>query len=54
MTEGKTSPDYVGIGFEKIDRDLRFLIECLGEVLRELGNEELAASPNAMPQSSTV
>ena len=43
MTEEKTSPDYVGIGFEKIDRDLRFLIECLGEVLRELGNEELAA-----------
>ena len=43
MTQGITSPDYVGIGFEKIDRDLRFLIECLGEVLRELGNEELAA-----------
>ena len=43
MTVEKTSPDYVGIGFEKIDRDLRFLIECLGEVLRELGNEELAA-----------
>ena len=43
MTEENISPDYVGIGFEKIDRDLRFLIECLGEVLRELGNEELAA-----------
>ena len=43
MTSEIASPDYVGIGFEKIDRDLRFLIECLGEVLRELGNEELAA-----------
>ena len=43
MTGGKTPPDYVGIGFEKIDRDLRFLIECLGEVLRELGRGELAA-----------
>jgi len=43
MTKGNSVPDYVAIGFEKIDRDLQFLIECLGEVLRELGNEELAA-----------
>ena len=44
MTQGKISvPDYVGIGFEKIDHDLQFLIECLGEVLEELGLSELAA-----------
>ena len=34
--QGNSAPDYVGIGFEKIDHDLRFLIECLGEVLDEL------------------
>ena len=39
--QGNTVPDYVGIGFEKIDRDLNFLIECLGEVLGELGHYEL-------------
>ncbi len=33
MTKGNSVPDYVAIGFDKIDRDLRFLIECLGEVL---------------------
>lgn len=36
------APDYVAIGFEKIDRDLRFLVGCLGEVLSELGLEPLA------------
>ena len=35
-------PDYIAIGFEKIDRDLRYLLECLGEVLMELGLGELA------------
>ena len=40
--QGNTVPDYVAIGFEKIDRDLRFLIDCLGEVLGELGHPELA------------
>jgi hypothetical protein len=40
MTQGITSPDYVGIGFDKIDRDLKFLSECLGEVLSELGHDE--------------
>jgi phosphoenolpyruvate carboxylase len=40
--QGKSAPDYVTIGFEKIDRDLHFLIECLGEVLTELGLGELA------------
>jgi phosphoenolpyruvate carboxylase len=39
--QGNTVPDYVAIGFEKIDRDLRFLIGCLGEVLAELGHDEL-------------
>lgn len=40
--QGNSAPDYVTIGFEKIDRDLRFLIECLGEVLTDLGLGELA------------
>jgi phosphoenolpyruvate carboxylase len=35
--------DYVALGFEKIDRDLHFLIGCLDEVLRSLGHEDLAA-----------
>jgi phosphoenolpyruvate carboxylase len=42
MTQGNTTPDYVGLGFAKINRDLQFLIECLGEVLGELGNTQLA------------
>ncbi len=42
MTKGNFLPDYVGIGFDKIDRDLKFLIECLGEVLCELGSDDLA------------
>ena len=42
MIQGKSAPDYVAIGFEKIDRDLKFLIECLGEVLTELGLGPLA------------
>jgi phosphoenolpyruvate carboxylase len=40
--QGNSAPDYVTIGFEKIDRDLKFLIECLGEVLTELGLPQLA------------
>jgi phosphoenolpyruvate carboxylase len=35
-------PDYIAMGFEKIDRDLRFLLECLSEVLVDLGLGELA------------
>jgi phosphoenolpyruvate carboxylase len=53
MTKGQSVPDYVAIGFEKIESDLKFFIECLGEVLSELGLSELAghlpwfgASPN--------
>ncbi len=42
MTKGSLSPDYVRIGFDKIDRDLKFLVECLGEVLCELGLDHLA------------
>jgi hypothetical protein len=35
--KGQYVPDYVAIGFDKIDRDLKFLIECLGSVLENLG-----------------
>jgi phosphoenolpyruvate carboxylase len=34
--------DYLESGFEKIHRDLEFLIACFGEVLEELGQPELA------------
>jgi phosphoenolpyruvate carboxylase len=43
--QGTSAPDYVAIGFEKIDRDLKFLIECLGEVIAELGLGQLAEHP---------
>jgi phosphoenolpyruvate carboxylase len=43
MTKGQSVPDYVAIGFDKIDRDLKFLIACLGEVLDELGLKSLSA-----------
>ncbi|MEZ0256235.1 MAG: phosphoenolpyruvate carboxylase [Chthoniobacter sp.] len=43
MTKGQPASDYVTIGFEKIERDLRFFIECLGEVLGELGLSDLAS-----------
>ena len=42
MIKGQPT-DYVAIGFEKIERDLHFFMECLGEVLRELGLADLAA-----------
>ena len=42
MTKGKNIPDYVSVGFDKIDRDLDFLLGCLREVLEELGLNELA------------
>lgn len=38
-----TTADYIQSGFEKIDRDLEFLLQCLGEVLCDLGEEEAAA-----------
>lgn len=37
-----SAPDYVGIGFSRIEDDLRFLIECFREVLVDLGQEEIA------------
>ncbi len=36
-------PDYLGVGFEKIDHDLRFLMDRLAEVLESLGQGEMAA-----------
>lgn len=41
--QGTSVPDYVALGFEQIDRDLAYLMECLGEVLADLGHHELAA-----------
>jgi phosphoenolpyruvate carboxylase len=38
----KTTADYIASGFEKIGRDLGFLMECLREVLEELGETEVA------------
>jgi phosphoenolpyruvate carboxylase len=37
-----TKPDYIAIGFEQIDRDLRELMAAFSEVLRDLGHEDLA------------
>jgi phosphoenolpyruvate carboxylase len=37
-----TALDYLQEGFSQLDRDLRFLIECFAEVLRELGHGDLA------------
>jgi phosphoenolpyruvate carboxylase len=34
--------DYVALGFDQIHRDLRLLVDCLAEVLEELGEKELA------------
>ncbi|HEV7402069.1 MAG TPA: phosphoenolpyruvate carboxylase [Chthoniobacteraceae bacterium] len=42
MKQGTSSPDYLGLGFEMLDRELRFLTECLREVLIELGHRDLA------------
>jgi phosphoenolpyruvate carboxylase len=38
----KTTADYIASGFEKISADLDFLMGCLQEVLRELGENEVA------------
>lgn len=35
-------PDYVEIGFRQIDTDIHWLSDCLAEVLRDLGESELA------------
>jgi phosphoenolpyruvate carboxylase len=42
MNKGNSVPDYVAIGFDKIDRDLKFLVGCLGDVLDELGLHALS------------
>jgi hypothetical protein len=41
-TEGPILPDYLTLGFEKIDGDLSFLMDCFREVLESLGKKELA------------
>ncbi len=38
----KTTADYIVSGFAKIDADLKYLMECLKEVLDELGEQEAA------------
>ncbi len=38
-----SKPDYLTIGFEQIDRDLRLLVSSFAEVLRDLGYADLAA-----------
>jgi phosphoenolpyruvate carboxylase len=38
----KTTADYIASGFEKIDADLGYLMECLREVLRDLGEDGAA------------
>ena len=44
MSQDETvKSDYVALGFEKIDRDLQFLIGSLEEVLISLGHQDLAA-----------
>ena len=40
--QGSHVPDYVALGFDQIDSDLRFLIKCFGEVLEDLGHADLA------------
>lgn len=55
MKKGNNVPDYVTIGFDKIDQDLRFLIDCLREVLENLKLSHLAEHlpwyANAKPTS---
>lgn len=42
MIQGTTPPDYLSRGFDLMDANLRFLLECFSEVLTELGHPELA------------
>jgi len=44
----KTTADYIASGFAKIDTDLSYLMQCLREVLTELGESEAA---NVLPWS---
>ncbi|RYD73858.1 MAG: phosphoenolpyruvate carboxylase, partial [Verrucomicrobiaceae bacterium] len=43
MKEGNTTPDYLDIGFQQMNRDLRLLLDCFAEVLTDLGHPDLAA-----------
>lgn len=42
MTNSTDTPDYMGIGFSRMDGDLRFLMEAFAEVLSEMGRPDLA------------
>ena len=37
-----TKPDYLSVGFNKIEDDLRFLMDCFAEVLKDLGLGDMA------------
>lgn len=41
-SKGKTTADYIASGFQKIDADLKYLMQCLREVLIELGEKNAA------------
>jgi len=41
-TRDTTPPDYIEIGFTKLEEDLKFLMECFGEVLSDLGHKDMA------------
>jgi phosphoenolpyruvate carboxylase len=43
MTKGTTHPDYLSIGFQQMDDNLRLLMECFAEVLTELGHGDLGS-----------
>ncbi len=55
LSADSQTPDYLGLGFTKIDADLAFLMECLGDVLDALGRSDLAShlpwsgQPSATP-----
>ncbi len=40
----KTTSDYIASGFEKIENDLGFMMQCLSEVLGQLGERNVANS----------
>ncbi len=48
--EAPNPPDYLTIGFAKIDEDLGYLMDCLREMLESLGRADLAAH---LPWSKT-
>lgn len=40
-SKSKVNPDFLGLGFSKVDRDLFFLLDCFEEVLEECGEKNL-------------